>query len=100
MGAVAHPEITIPICSTRQLFAPVAAPTWTDHFHPGSYEARPMVIPPNVTSSNLPFSNTRTSSGCVNLFRITSSIVLVPSKLTEALMPGLCSGLNLGQYEL
>jgi len=25
-GAVAHPEITIPTCSTMQLFAPLATP--------------------------------------------------------------------------
>src|SRR5204863_8253215 len=36
IAAVARPEITIPTCSTAQLFAPAARPTCSDHFHPGS----------------------------------------------------------------
>src|ERR1700751_2076478 len=41
---------------------------------PGEYVARPMVIHAMWTSSNLPFSNWRSSSGCSNLLSITSSM--------------------------
>src|SRR5215467_5258808 len=75
MAAVAQPDSTMPTCSTPQLLTPVACPTCTDHFHPGSYVARPMVMPPSLTTSNLPFSNVRTSSGVSKRFRITSNIV-------------------------
>ena len=37
IAAVARPERTMPTCSTRQLDAPVAGPTWSDHLlQPGS----------------------------------------------------------------
>src|SRR5216684_466801 len=74
IAAVARPESTMPTCSTAQLFAPAARPTCADHFHPGSYVARPMVMWPSRTTSNLPFSNVRISSGFSNRFRITSSM--------------------------
>src|SRR5579885_1987172 len=78
IAAVAAPEITTPTCSTWQLLAPVAPPACVDHFQPGSYVARPSVIPLMRTISNLPFSNVRISSGESNRFRITSSIASAP----------------------
>ena len=36
IAAVAHPETTMPTCSTKQLDAPVAGPTCNDHLQPGS----------------------------------------------------------------
>src|SRR5579872_6754554 len=79
IAAVARPESTIPTCSTSQLFLPRAWPTWTDHFHPGEYVARPIVIPPMWINSNLPLSKFRTSSGRSKCFRITSSMFVPPS---------------------
>src|SRR5215469_16817498 len=75
IAAVAQPETTIPTCSTLQLLSPIALPTCSDHFQPGSYVARPIVIPPMLTTSNLPFSNTRVSSGFSNRLRITSIMI-------------------------
>src|SRR5208282_677277 len=77
--AVAQPESTSPTCSTLQRDAPTLGPTCTDHFHPGWYVARPMVMPPMRTSSNFPFSNVRTSSGSSKRFRTVSSIAITPS---------------------
>lgn len=74
IAAVARPDITIPICSTSQNAVPVKGPTCSDHFHPGSYVARPIVISPTLTISNFPFSKIRVSSGASNRFKITSSI--------------------------
>ena len=36
----------MPRCSTSHVAVPVIAPTCSDHFQPGSYRARPIVIPP------------------------------------------------------
>src|SRR5579885_1580607 len=72
IAAVARPDTTIPICSTEQLFVPVAFPTCSDHFQPGSYVARPIVMPLRCISSNLPLGKVRTSSGFSKRFRITS----------------------------
>src|ERR1039457_3559855 len=49
IAAVAQPERTSPTCWTLQRDAPTPGPTCTDHFHPGSYVARPMVMPPMRT---------------------------------------------------
>src|SRR3954447_8275226 len=81
MAAVARPAITMPTCSTWHIFSPVACPTCTDHFHPGSYEARPIVIPPIRTISNRPFSNSRTSSGLSNRFKTTPLISISCSSI-------------------
>ena len=62
----------MPTCSTLQRACPTVGPTCSDHFQPGSYVARPMVIPPMRTSSNRPFTIFRTSSGWANRFRTTS----------------------------
>jgi len=35
IAAVARPETTMPTCSTEQLDAPAAGPTWSDHLQPG-----------------------------------------------------------------
>jgi hypothetical protein len=77
IAAVAQPESTMPTCSTLQGDAPTRGPTCTDHFHPGSYVARPMVMPPIRTSSNFPFSNVRTSSGSSKRFKTVSSVPIV-----------------------
>src|SRR2546425_444430 len=42
--------------------------TCLDHFQPGSNLARPTVAPPILTTSILPFSNFRTSSGELRCF--------------------------------
>src|ERR1700693_2686425 len=43
-----------------------------------------MVMPPMRTSSNLPFSNTRTSSGSSKRFRTVSSVAITPSRVGYA----------------
>ena len=65
----------MPTCSTEQYASPRFGPTSTDHFHPGWYVARPIVIPPRPMVSNFPFSNSITSSGCSNRLRMTSILV-------------------------
>src|SRR5262245_39913866 len=72
-----RPDITSPTCSTWHSFAPVAAPTCSDHFQPGSYVARPIVILPIWTSSNFPLSNLRTSSGFSKRFKMVEFMVLI-----------------------
>src|SRR5581483_2751961 len=72
-ATVARPETTIPTCSTGQRVAPRPGPTCSLHFQPGSYVARPIVMPPRCTSSNLPLSIVRISSGESKSLRITSS---------------------------
>ena len=47
-ATVAVPARTIPTCSTPQSFVPTVGATCTDHFQPGSYDARPMVIAADV----------------------------------------------------
>src|SRR5438105_9707294 len=49
---------------TREV--PATGATCCDHLQPGSYVARPIVIPPILISSNRPFSKVRTSSGFSN----------------------------------
>src|SRR4029453_18119629 len=71
-AAVSPPETTSPTCATVQRLAPTVGPTGSDHRHPGSYVARPMLRPPICTTSNFPFSMTRVSSGKSNCRRITS----------------------------
>ena len=46
IAAVARPDRTMPTCSTSQKSVPARGRTCSDHFHPGSYVARPMVSPP------------------------------------------------------
>src|SRR4029450_2638763 len=45
----------------RQRVAPTLGATCSLHFQPGSYVARPMVMPPRCTSSNCSFSISPTS---------------------------------------
>src|SRR6476659_8333290 len=71
----------MPRCSTVQRDAFTPGPTCTDHFHPGSYVARPSVWPLMCTISSRPFGKRRTSSGDSNRLRIVSrldGIELVP----------------------
>src|SRR5208282_2931909 len=83
IAAVAQPESTSPTCSTLQRDAPTLGPTCTDHFHPGWYVARPMVMPPMRTSSNFPFSKVRTSSGSSKRFNTVSSADIPASRLSQ-----------------
>src|SRR6202521_4171574 len=46
-----------------------------------------MVMPPMRTSSNFPFSNTRTSSGSSKRFRTVSSIAITPPRLRQLNAP-------------
>src|SRR4029079_14878473 len=66
----------MPRCSTSHMEVPVIAPTCSDHFQPGSYRARPIVIPPISTTSNDPLSNARVSSGASN--RLISNSIQAP----------------------
>ena len=74
-ATAAAPARTRPTCSTSHRTAPTDGPTSTDHFQPGAYVARPIVIPPTLTTSNRPRDISRTSSGSSNRLRITSAII-------------------------
>src|SRR5918996_1036905 len=74
----ARPETTIPRCSTWQRSSG-EEPMCSLHFQPGSYVARPSVIPPTFTTSSRPSGNSRTSSGCSNRRRRNSSIAIARS---------------------
>src|SRR5215212_4053045 len=58
-----RPETTYPTCGTWQLSVPAMGLTCSDHRHPGSKTALPTTTSPRLTTSILPFSNERTSSG-------------------------------------
>src|SRR5215216_6973732 len=58
-----RPEITYPTCGTWQLSVPAIGFTASDQRHPGSKVAFPTVTLSRVTTSILPLSKERTSSG-------------------------------------
>src|SRR4030095_7174827 len=73
-AAVAAPESTRPTCSTVQSGWRSVGPTCNDQRQPGSYVARPIVMPRTRTISNLPLSMVRISSGVSKRLRMISII--------------------------
>src|SRR5258708_37591037 len=77
-ATVPMPARPNPTCPTLQRVVPTAGPTCSLQRQPGSYVARPIVIPPRLTTSNVPLTRIRVSSGFSKRLRMTvmSSVVM------------------------